>query len=103
MWNKNQLVIFHLGQGKKVREIAKIDGKGPRQIRVVQKRRRDLRSAEPAFATVRRGERVNFLPSAFHIFGAVRLLDSLLSIFRPVTAPSEPYFGSVLPHSLAVL
>ena len=27
MWNKNPLVIFHLGQGKKVREIAKIDGK----------------------------------------------------------------------------
>ena len=53
MWNKNQLVIFHLGQGKKVREIAKIDGKGPRQIRVVRKRRRDLRSTEPAFATAR--------------------------------------------------
>ena len=53
MWNKNPLVIFHLGQGKKVREIAKIDGKGPRQIRVVRKRRRDLHSAEPTFATAR--------------------------------------------------
>ena len=53
MWNKNPLVIFHLGQGKKVREIAKIDGKGPRQIRVVRKWRRDRHSAEPAFATAR--------------------------------------------------
>ena len=97
------MVIFHLEQGKKVLEIAEIDGKEPRQIRVVRKRRRDRRSAEPAFATVRRGERVNFLPSAFHIFGAVRLLDSLLSIFRPVTAPSEPYFSSGLSHSLTVL
>ena len=50
---RNQLVISHLGQGKKVLEIAEIDGKGPRQIRVVQKRRRGLRSAEPAFATAR--------------------------------------------------
>ena len=97
------MVIFHLDQGKKVLEIAEIDVKGPRQIRVVRNRRRALRPAKPAFATVRRGERVNFLPSAFHIFGAVRLLDSLLSIFRPVTAPSEPYFGSILSHSLTVL
>ena len=66
------MVIFHLDQGKKVLEIAEIDGKGPRQIRVVRKRRRDLRSAEPAFATARCGERVNFLPSPFHIFGVVR-------------------------------
>ncbi|MQF91370.1 MAG: hypothetical protein FI733_04950 [SAR202 cluster bacterium] len=50
---RNQLVIFHLDQGKKVLEIAEIDGKGPRQIRVVRKRRRDLRSAEPAFPTAR--------------------------------------------------
>ena len=47
------MVIFHLDQGKKVLEIAEIDVKGPRQIRVVRKRRRDLRSAEPAFATAR--------------------------------------------------
>ena len=47
------MVIFHLDQGKKVLEIDEIDGKGPRQIRVVRKRRRDLRSAEPAFATAR--------------------------------------------------
>jgi len=47
------LVIFHLDQGKKVLEIAEIDGKGPWKIRVVRKRRRDLRSAEPAFATAR--------------------------------------------------
>lgn len=52
-WNKNQLVIFHLDQGKKVREIAGIVGKGPRQIRVVRERLRDLRSAEPALATAR--------------------------------------------------
>ena len=97
------MVIFHLGQGKKVLEIAEIDGIEPQQIRVVRKRRRDLRSAEPAFATARWGEWINFLPSPFHIFGVVRLLDSLLSIFRPVTAPSEPYFGSVLSHSLTVL
>ena len=47
------MVIFHLDQGKKVLEIDEIDGKGPRQIRVVRKRRRDLRSAEPAFPTAR--------------------------------------------------
>ena len=31
-WNKNQVVIFYLGQGKKVRKIAEVVGKGPRQI-----------------------------------------------------------------------
>ena len=52
-WSKNQLVIFHLDQGKKVRGIAEIVGKGPRQIRVVRERPRELRSAEPALATSR--------------------------------------------------
>ena len=52
-WNKNQLVIFHLDQGKKVREIAAIVGKRPQQIRVVRERLRGLRSAEPALATAR--------------------------------------------------
>jgi len=50
-WNKNQQVIFHLNQGKKVREIAEIAGKGPRQIRVVRERLRDLRSAAPELVT----------------------------------------------------
>ena len=50
-WNKNQQVIFHLDQGKKVREIAEIAGKGPRQIRLVQERLRDLRSAAPELVT----------------------------------------------------
>jgi len=50
-WNKNQQVISHLGQGKKVREIAEIAGKGPRQIRVVRERLRDLRSAAPELVT----------------------------------------------------
>ncbi|MCH2509779.1 MAG: hypothetical protein MK109_05910 [Dehalococcoidia bacterium] len=50
-WNKNQQVIFHLGQGKKVREIAEIVGKGPRQIRVVRERPRDLRSTPPELVT----------------------------------------------------
>ena len=50
-WNKNQQVIFHLDQGKKVREIAEIAGKGPRQIRVVRERLRDLRSAAPELVT----------------------------------------------------
>ena len=50
-WNKNQQVISHLGQGKKVREIAEIAGKGPRQIRVVRERLRDLRSAVPELVT----------------------------------------------------
>lgn len=45
-WVKNQQVIFHLDQGKKVREIAEIVGLGPRQIRVVRERLRDLRSVE---------------------------------------------------------
>jgi hypothetical protein len=50
-WNKNQQVIFHLDQGKKVREIAEIAGKGPRQIRVVRERLRDLRSTAPELVT----------------------------------------------------
>jgi hypothetical protein len=50
-WNKNQQVIFHLDEGKKVREIAEIVGKGPRQIRVVRERLRDLRSGAPELVT----------------------------------------------------
>ena len=50
-WNKNQQVIFHLDQGKKVREIAEIVGKGARQIWVVRERLRDLRSAAPELVT----------------------------------------------------
>lgn len=46
-WNKNEEVIQHLDQGMKVREIAEIVGRGPRQIRVVRERLRDLRSAVP--------------------------------------------------------
>ncbi len=46
-WDKNKTVIYHLDQGKKVREIAEIVGQGPRQIRVVRERLRDLRTAEP--------------------------------------------------------
>jgi hypothetical protein len=43
-WDRNQQIISHLDQGLKVREIAEIVGKGPRQIRVVRERLRDLRS-----------------------------------------------------------
>ena len=46
-WSKNETVIYHLDQGKKVREISEIVGQGPRQIRVVRERLRDLRTAEP--------------------------------------------------------
>ena len=49
-WNKNQQVIQHLDQGMKVREIAEIVGRGPRQIRVVRERLRDLRSEVPELA-----------------------------------------------------
>lgn len=49
-WNKNRLVIYHLDQGKEVREIAEIVGRGPRQIRLVRERLRDLRSAEQVAA-----------------------------------------------------
>ncbi len=45
--NKNQQVIRYLDQGMKIREIAEIVGKGPRQVRVVRERLRDLRSAVP--------------------------------------------------------
>lgn len=51
-WAKNKTVIYHLDQGKKVREIAEIVGKGPRQIRVVRERLRDLRTAEPELVGV---------------------------------------------------
>ena len=50
---KNRQVIQHLDQGKKVREIAEIVGKGPRQIRVVRERLRGRRSTEPELAGVR--------------------------------------------------
>ena len=46
-FDKNRQVIDHLDRGKKVREIAEIVGQGPRQIRVVRERLRDLRSTEP--------------------------------------------------------
>ncbi len=46
-WTKNKSVIYHLDRGKKVREIAEIVGLGPRQVRVVRERLRDLRTAEP--------------------------------------------------------
>ena len=45
-WAKNKTVIYHLDQGKKVREVAEIVGQGPRQIRVVRERLRDLRTSE---------------------------------------------------------
>lgn len=51
-WTKNQHVIYHLDQGKKVREIAEIVGQGPRQIRVVRERLHDLRSVEPELVGV---------------------------------------------------
>lgn len=49
-WDKNRLVIYHLDQGKEVREIAEIVGRGTRQIRLVRERLRDLRSAEQVAA-----------------------------------------------------
>lgn len=49
---KNETVIYHLDQGKKVREIAELVGQGLRQIRVVRERLRDLRTAEPELAGV---------------------------------------------------
>lgn len=45
-WAKNETVIYHLDQGKNVQEISEIVGQGPRQIRVVRERLRDLRTAE---------------------------------------------------------
>jgi hypothetical protein len=51
-WDRNQPIIGHLDQGMKVREIAEIVGKGPRQIRVVRERLRDLRSANLELAGV---------------------------------------------------
>ena len=50
-WTNNKAVIHHLDQGKKIREIAEIVGQGPRQIRVVRERLRDLRSADPELVT----------------------------------------------------
>ena len=51
-WAKNETVIYHLDEGRKVREIAEIVGQGPRQIRVIRERLRDLRTAEPALAGI---------------------------------------------------
>ena len=52
-WAKNETVIYHLDQGKKVREISKIVGQGPRQIRVVRERLRELRTSEPELVGAR--------------------------------------------------
>ncbi len=51
-WSANQQVIHHLDQGKTVREIAEIVGRGTRQIRMVRERLCDLRSTalEPVAA-----------------------------------------------------
>jgi len=51
-WDRNQQVIQHLDQEMKVREIAEIVGRGPRQIRVVREKLRDLRTANLEFASV---------------------------------------------------
>ena len=52
-WAKNETVIYHLDQGKKVREISEIVGQGPRQIRVVRERLRELRTSEPELVGAR--------------------------------------------------
>ena len=51
-WDRNQLVISYLDQGRTVREIAEIVGACPRQIRVIRERLYDLRAnaLEPAAA-----------------------------------------------------
>lgn len=41
-WEKNREIIEHLKQGRSVREISAMVGKGQRQIRGVQERLRDL-------------------------------------------------------------
>ena len=46
-WSKNRSVIYHLDQGKKVREVAEIVGRGARQVRVVRERLCDLRATTP--------------------------------------------------------
>ncbi len=43
-WNKNRDVIRYLDEGRTVREISNVIGRGQRQIRVIRERLNDLRS-----------------------------------------------------------
>ena len=43
-WNKNREVIRYLDEGRTVREISKVIGRGQRQIRVIRERLNDLRA-----------------------------------------------------------
>ena len=44
-WERNRQIIEHLDQGRSVQQIAKLLGRGDRQIRVVRERLVDLRAA----------------------------------------------------------
>ncbi len=43
-WDRNREVIEHLDEGKSVRDISMLIGRGQRQIRVVRERLRDIRA-----------------------------------------------------------
>ena len=43
-WDRNREVIEHLDEGKSVRDISTLIGRGQRQIRVVRERLRDIRA-----------------------------------------------------------
>ena len=45
-WGKNQQIIQYLDEGRTVREISILVGRGERQIRVVRERLNDLRAAD---------------------------------------------------------
>jgi len=43
-WDKNQAIIRYLDEGRTVREISSLVGRGERQVRVVRERLNDLRA-----------------------------------------------------------
>ena len=47
-WQKNREIIRHLDEGRTVKEISELVGRGERQIRVVRERLNDLRSSKAA-------------------------------------------------------
>lgn len=47
-WEKNQEIIRYLDEGRPIREIAALVGRGERQVRVVRERLSDLRASKEA-------------------------------------------------------
>ena len=47
-WQKSREIIRHLDEGRTVKEISELAGRGERQVRVIRERLNDLRSSKAA-------------------------------------------------------